>query len=216
MPGQPRPQRLAGRAVAALLSLALTALLLAALDLPRMPALRAAGSPPGPQWIVWPTRAEPPAAPRLTDEPARTPRPAARPRPPQPRDLRTIEAIGPAVTLLPVPMPAPPAAAPASIGELPDRLVALPVPAASTPPSASPLRMDEATLRAAHQASKSAVQRMAETGGHSLHPDPVSSQQRLAAAVVSSGKPDCLAADAGGSLLSIPRLAYWALAGKCR
>jgi hypothetical protein len=69
-------------------------------------------------------------------------------------------------------------------------------------------------LRAAQQAAKSDVRKMAEASGTVLDAPAPSSSQRLADAVAQSTKPECLGA--GGSLLQVFVIAYWVAQDKCR
>lgn len=86
------------------------------------------------------------------------------------------------------------------------------VASASSNPSA--LKLDGTVLRAAQQAAKSDVRKMAEASGAALD-DPASPpSQRLGDAVAQSTKPECLGA--GGSLLQVFVIAYWVAKDKCR
>ena len=128
--------------------------------------------------------------------------------------------MAPQIVAVPGGLPAEPAAPEAGAAQAPSTLAAALADAAGSAPrsqpGAAPLRLDAGTYRRANEASQSAVQRMAEASGRPLEAEPISGPQRQAAAIASSVKPDCLGPDAGGSLLSIPRLAWWAVAGKCR
>jgi len=108
---------------------------------------------------------------------------------------------------------------PSGADALPPALAATaPVAVAAPPPAASaPLRLDEAVLRAAARYSISQARQLAEASGQQLGAgEPLSAQDRLARAAASSAKPDCVASNAGGSLLTIPFIAYDALTGHCK
>lgn len=92
-------------------------------------------------------------------------------------------------------------------------LVAAPHPAASAPPP--PLRLGDAVMRQAARDSIAETRRLAAEAGLPAERDR-SSGERLAGAVEQAVKPDCLASNAGGSLLSIPIIALQALRQKCK
>lgn len=97
-----------------------------------------------------------------------------------------------------------------------DRNPLLEAQATPTPSSSAsaPLKLDAATLRAADQAAKSEVRKMAEASGRHLD-DPVpTAAERLQAGVAQATKPECLGA--GGSLLQAVVIAYWVATDKCR
>ena len=87
---------------------------------------------------------------------------------------------------------------------------------AAEPPPSAPLRLDAAILKAAIAGSESPVRRMAQTAGEMLDSPRVTARERLTTAVGAAALPDCLAPDAGGSLLSAPLIAVRALRGKCK
>jgi hypothetical protein len=87
---------------------------------------------------------------------------------------------------------------------------------APTPAASAPLRLDAATLRAAAAHSTGDVRRLAQRSGQTLDDATVSERERLASGIAGSAKGDCLGSNAGGSLLSLPFIAYSALAGKCK
>jgi hypothetical protein len=76
-----------------------------------------------------------------------------------------------------------------------------------------PLRLDAPVLRQAARDSLSETRRLAAAAGQSIDS---ADGQRLAGDVAAAGKPACLGADAGGSLLSIPIIAYRMLRQTCR
>lgn len=148
--------------------------------------------------------------------------------------------------LLPLPaMPAPPAAdlpalrrpdtparpmpprAPAfPVPELPSTRAAEPqpitlaAPAAATPPATAassppPLRLGDEVMRRAARDSLAETRRLAAEAGLPAERG-VSDQERLASGVEQAAKPDCLASNPGGSLLSIPIIALQALRQKCK
>lgn len=84
--------------------------------------------------------------------------------------------------------------------------------AASAPPP--PLRLGAEVMRQAARDSLAQTRRLAAQAG--LDDAPVSGAERLADGVRQSAKPDCLAANAGGSLLSLPIIALQALRQKCQ
>jgi hypothetical protein len=86
-----------------------------------------------------------------------------------------------------------------------------PTPSAS---ASAPLKLDAATLRAAHQAAKSEVRKMAEASGRTLDDPAPTATERLQAGVAQATKPECLGA--GGSLLQAVVIAYWVATDKCR
>jgi hypothetical protein len=111
------------------------------------------------------------------------------------------------------PLPANASTAPPwALAESPPFAASAPDPAAS-----APLKLDAATLRAAARGSRSDARLQAEASGRELGSgEMLTAQQRLARDTASAGKPDCVGPDSGGSLLSIPLIAYQALAGHCR
>lgn len=84
------------------------------------------------------------------------------------------------------------------------------------PVASRPLRLDAQTLGRAVAGTEGAVQRMARHSGTALDTPRPSQADALASAVAKTAVPDCLAPNAGGSLLSIPVIAYTAIKGKCK
>ena len=87
-----------------------------------------------------------------------------------------------------------------------------PAPVASSP---LPLRLGDDVMRRAARDSIAETRRLAAEAGLPAERD-ASERERLADAVEQAGKPDCLSANAGGSLLSIPWIALQALRQKCK
>lgn len=77
----------------------------------------------------------------------------------------------------------------------------------AVPAASAPLRLDAATLRTAISQSKGLVQRPGTAD---------SPAARLSAGIAGAAKKDCLAANGGGSLLSLPLIAYAAATGQCQ
>jgi hypothetical protein len=75
------------------------------------------------------------------------------------------------------------------------------------PGASAPLRLDAATLHAAIAQSKGLVPRPSTADTPAA---------RLAAGIAGAGKNDCLVANGGGSLLSLPLIAYAAATGQCK
>ena len=192
------------RVPAALGAVALTSALLLALNV--APPKRWAPVPPSTVLFV--------ALPALPP-----PQPAVAPRPPPAREpgrLPSHRAAEPDEKRLAA-EPRLPANASATSAQ-PWVLSKSPPPTASAPePTASaPLKLDAATLRAAARGSRSDARRQAEASGRELGSgEMLTAQQRLARDTASAGKPDCVGPDSGGSLLSIPLIAYQALTGHC-
>ena len=90
------------------------------------------------------------------------------------------------------------------------------LPMAPMPAASAPLRLDAATLRAAAAQSTGDVRRLAQRSGQTLDDATVSERERLTSGIAGSAKGDCLGSNGGGSLLSLPFIAYSALAGKCK
>lgn len=88
---------------------------------------------------------------------------------------------------------------------------ATPMPSTS---ASAPLTLDTAALRAAHQAAKSEVRKMAEASGRHLDDPGSTAAERLQAGIAQATKPECLGA--GGSLLQAALIAYWVATDKCR
>jgi hypothetical protein len=90
-------------------------------------------------------------------------------------------------------------------------------PAAPAAPASAPLRLDAAVIREAHRASKGPMRQLAEASGTYTGTQPVSKEEKLAAAVADTGKPDCVGKDSGGSgLLSPIVMVYLAVRGQCK
>lgn len=142
-----------------------------------------------------PEPTDPPPAPPAPPAPPVLPRAAASPVPPitlapaLPIHSTATATIGSAITVSPTP-PQPPASAPLA-----------------------PLRLDAPVLRQAARDSLSETRRLAAAAGQSIDS---ADGPRLADNVAAAGKPACLGADAGGSLLSIPIIAYRMLRQTCR
>ena len=181
------------RAVAALVSLGLTVAMFLLLRATSAPA------PAGKAEVqvsvtVFPAR---PMRARSTPVPApakTTLRSAASIRPPQP-----------------IP-PARPVAEPAIASSLPPAGAA----PAGVPPASAPLRLDPRTIGRAIAGSEGRVRQMARQSGTELDSPRASRSELLAATVAEKGVADCLAPNAGGSLLSAPILLLRALSGKCK
>jgi hypothetical protein len=93
------------------------------------------------------------------------------------------------------------------------------IPTAAAPtdlPASSPLRLDPSVLRRAAGARRGAVGTLADASGTELDTPVASVGERLAAGTARAVKPDCLAPNEGGSLLSLPVIAIQALRGKCK
>ena len=85
----------------------------------------------------------------------------------------------------------------------------------SDSPASAPLRLDLETIRAANRASKSDAQNLAENSGTYFGDDPKSKSEKIAESVSRTGKPDCLAPNPAGSLLSVIDIAIRAAIKKC-
>jgi hypothetical protein len=140
--------------------------------------------------------------------------PAVAPKPPTPRSERTRGATS-FQAALPTPAPSETRTTAGAATELAQAAVVAPVASvASASSNPSALKLDGTVLRAAQQAAKSDVRKMAEASGAALD-DPASPpSQRLGDAVAQSTKPECLGA--GGSLLQVFVIAYWVAKDKCR
>lgn len=88
--------------------------------------------------------------------------------------------------------------------------------AARQQPASSPIQLDASTIRSAVRASRSELRKMAEASGAHLGPAPVPGSQALAMAIAETAKEDCVAPDAGGSLLSVFIIPYKAIRGQCK
>lgn len=151
------------------------------------------------------------------DGPPTVRNPVATPKPPTPRS-ETTRAAAPSPVDLPTPAPS---ETRATAGPTPEPLQAAAVanvapvaPVASIASNPSALKLDGAVLRAAQQAAKSDVRKMAEASGAALDDPAPPPSQRLGDAVAQSTKPECLGA--GGSLLQVFVIAYWVAKDKCR
>ena len=192
----PAWQRRLPRARAALLALAVTAAFLLALNASLLRPVVLA-RPEQPALTVVLLRPPAPPTPAAAAEAALAPQPA-RPR----------RAVAPASALpsLADALPAAPAAAPE------------PAPVATAArPASVPLRLDDQVLRAAARYSISRTRELAEASGQTLGSgEPASAQERLSQAAARSAKPDCLGPNAGGSLLTLPLIAFEAATGQCK
>jgi hypothetical protein len=83
-------------------------------------------------------------------------------------------------------------------------------------PASAPIRLDAATIRAANQASKSEVDKMAAASGTYIGDDPASESEKLGGEIKRIAKEDCLAPNPGGSILSVLAIAYQAARSKCK
>jgi hypothetical protein len=83
-------------------------------------------------------------------------------------------------------------------------------------PASAPLNLEPSVLRSAAHASKGELRKLAESSGAYAGDEPTSKSQALAQAVASSTRPDCLAPNENGSLLSAFVIAYQAANGKCK
>jgi hypothetical protein len=81
--------------------------------------------------------------------------------------------------------------------------------------SSGPMRLDASVVERAARASKSEIRRMADASGAYIGDKPIAQSERLASSMARSAKPDCLAPNSGGSVLSIFVIAYMAAAEKC-
>ncbi len=79
-------------------------------------------------------------------------------------------------------------------------------------PSSAPLRLHAAPLAT----NEGAIRTMARRSGVAFDSPRPSGDERLSNAVAKTAIPDCLAPNAGGTLLSIPKIAYTAITGRCR
>ncbi len=193
-----RPQRQRGAAAAG--AGLVTLLALCALWAP--PARHPAAVPqaPAPTWLRLLPLPATPAPP--VQVPQALPRPDALARLPRPR-----------APALPTPdLPPQRQADPQPITLAAPSVAAPPAPAASRPP---PLRLGDEVLRRAARDSIAETRRLAAEAGLPAERD-ASAGEQLADAVQQSAKPDCLGPNPGGSLLSIPLIAWDALRQKCK
>ena len=82
--------------------------------------------------------------------------------------------------------------------------------------SSSPLRIDTSIIHSAVSSSKGSVAEMAPQSGQALPAHRVSASMRFSSEVKAAGKSDCLTKNKGGSLLSLPLIAYAAVSGRCK
>lgn len=198
-----RPRRQTAAAAVAAAAVSGLLLVLLAAPPPMRPPTVATAPPPAVVYLQ-----PPPPQPAQASPP-----PVARPVPPPPRReartrLREPERpVQPQAITVPATVPAAvPDTAPPTVAEAPPA-------AASAPPP--PLRLGPEVMRRAARDSLDETRRLAAEAGTPLdiaH----SANQKLADAVKESGKPDCIGPDAGGSLLSIPVIAYKMLTQHCR
>jgi hypothetical protein len=78
------------------------------------------------------------------------------------------------------------------------------------------LPINSKSIAKAYKDSKSEIQKMAEASAKELNTPGKTKYDRFQTAAEEAVIPDCFSANAGGTLLSIPVLAYKALAGKCK
>ena len=90
------------------------------------------------------------------------------------------------------------------------------VPEPPDPSASTPLRIDTDTIRTAIARSKGALQQAAESSGASMRTQAVSVGEALGSRVAATAKADCAASNSHGSLLSLPLLAFAAIAGQCK
>ena len=194
------------RGFAALVSLALTGAIFMLLRATPGPHAPKRGEPPVAVALVPSLPARPRPAPPAVEAAAATRDPrraAAAPRATPPRAKTgpaTEAATAPATTIAPAMLPADVAA----------------VPGAATEPASAPLRLDARTIGRAIARSEGDIRRMARTSGVDLDSPRQSRADALAATVAGNGVPDCLAPNAGGSLLSVPILLVRAVQGRCK
>ena len=218
-PLQPFPSLRARWAVAACSAL-ITAAVLALFALDRPWRTAPPGAEPQTRMVLLtlnpPIRAPAAVPPQARVTPAdplqRTPSPSAKPeRPARPAESAAIT-------------PTPSEGARIADPGRPTPEVAVPTPrqavtaAPSAPAASAPLRLDRSVLREAARASRSEVARMADASGTPLGDGPRGRDERLAAEVASTARPDCLPlSNPGGDLLLTPLLALAGkLSGKCR
>jgi hypothetical protein len=78
------------------------------------------------------------------------------------------------------------------------------------------LTINSKSITKAYNDSKSEIQKMAEASSKELNTPSQTKYDRFQTAAEEAVIPDCISANAGGTLLSIPVLAYKALADKCK
>ncbi len=89
-------------------------------------------------------------------------------------------------------------------------------PAIPASAASASLNLGAATIRSSAAASRGVVSRMAEASGQEISSIHASPLEQFGSGVARAGKSDCLAPNEYGSLLSIPIVAYGALAGNCK
>jgi len=87
---------------------------------------------------------------------------------------------------------------------------------AESPPASAPLRIDAKAIGRAIAGTEGNVRQMARRSGVELDSPRANGSEVLAGRVAETVVPDCLAPNAGGSLLSAPILLLLAIQGKCR
>lgn len=180
---------------AAALAVSITAALLFALDA-RNPRLDGSGG----AVMVWlPAPAPPPALPASRHPERRQGLPAK-------RRQDSIGAVHSAAGQLSESPPTVSRHTPAPIG--------WPAPIVEAPRSAPSLDLE--LSGAAAGAARSPLRSLAEKAGTYMGDEPLSEQARLAQAVNRARKPDCLAANERGSLLSIFKIGYDAVTDRCK
>ena len=184
------------RAIAAFVSLALTAAIFLLLRVTSVPRPEAKRTEREVAVVLFPS---PPV--RTRDEPSPVAAPAAK--------AATRITAGPRPRGAISPVRAEPEPAFASSG-----------PASSAPAEAlaasAPLRLDAQTLRRAIAGSAGPIQQMARRSGAELDSPRATRSEVLADTIAEKGVSDCLAPNAGGSLLSAPLLLLLAVQGKCK
>lgn len=164
-------------------------------------------STPAPTWLrLLPLPDERPSARQAPSPTVAAAQPPVRMRPVRPLPPPTSSAAA-----SPAPRPAPDDPQPITVTS--PQVAAAPAPVASAPPP--PLRLGDDVMRQAARDSIAETRRLAAEAGLPAERDR-SSGERLAGAVEQAVKPDCLASNAGGSLLSIPIIALQALRQKCK
>ena len=88
--------------------------------------------------------------------------------------------------------------------------------AASAPASDVSLRIDSEAIRRALVGTNGQVRKLAERGGVELNSTREGPLQVFGASVAKAAKPECLAQNEYGSLLSIPLIAARAIQDKCK
>jgi hypothetical protein len=78
------------------------------------------------------------------------------------------------------------------------------------------LRIDAKAIGRAIAGSEGSIRQMARHGGVELDSPRANRSEALAETVAGTGVPDCVAPNAGGSLLSAPFLLLMALRGRCK